>query len=284
MVILPLSQYPLESMTSEEISKMATRGAEAVAITAGGVMSEDGQMGSVRGARTDGTVTYIDGVRVRGSNSIPQSSIEQVSMIVSGTPAQYGDVTGGVMSITTKGPANSFGGSAEVLSSQFFDDYDYNLFGFSLNGPILRDSSKNNAILGFFIAGEYTSVLDGNPSNIGIYRIKKDRRDFYAANPVRATSILGLTYDSPLFAQMSDFEKVKAKDNSASKSANFNAKLEFKVSKNVNLTFGGSLDYEQRQLFSYRNSLFNSENNPFRKELMHVLLIDFQIVKIVNQL
>jgi len=97
------------TVTSEEIEKMAGRNATSVAVTVGGVFSSDGEMGSIRGGRTDGTVMYIDGVRVRGSSSLPKSALEQVTVITGGLPANYGDATGGVVNVTTKGASRTFG-------------------------------------------------------------------------------------------------------------------------------------------------------------------------------
>ncbi|HRY98535.1 MAG TPA: carboxypeptidase-like regulatory domain-containing protein, partial [Bacteroidales bacterium] len=62
------------TVTSEEIAKMPNRSANAVATTVGGVFSADGERGSVRGARTEGTVMYIDGIKVRGSSALPQAA------------------------------------------------------------------------------------------------------------------------------------------------------------------------------------------------------------------
>ncbi len=61
------------TITSEEISKMPNRSADAAAYSVGGVYSADGQRGSVRGGRVEGTVMYVDGIRVRGSNQVPQA-------------------------------------------------------------------------------------------------------------------------------------------------------------------------------------------------------------------
>jgi len=97
------------TVTSEEIEKMAGRDATSVAVTVGGVFSQDGEMGSIRGGREDGTVMYIDGVRVRGSSSLPKSALEQVTVITGGLPANYGDATGGVVKITTTGASRTFG-------------------------------------------------------------------------------------------------------------------------------------------------------------------------------
>ena len=95
-------------MTSEDISRMTARSADAVASTVGGVYSENGSVGSIRGSRSEDVVYYVDGVKVRGSSSVPKSAIEQVSVITGGVPAQYGDATGGIISLTTKGIHSTF--------------------------------------------------------------------------------------------------------------------------------------------------------------------------------
>jgi outer membrane receptor protein involved in Fe transport len=56
----------------------------------------------------------------------------------SGLSAMYGDATGGIISVTSKGPSNQLFGGAEIVSSHLFDDYNYGLVGFSLSGPIYR--------------------------------------------------------------------------------------------------------------------------------------------------
>jgi len=123
------------TVTSEEIQKMPNRSAQAVATTVGGVYSRDGEVGSIRGQRAENTVYYIDGIRVTGSTALPESSIEQVSVVLGGIPAQYGDATGGIINVTTRGPSRSFGMGIEAQTSQFLDYYGYNRVGLTLNGP-----------------------------------------------------------------------------------------------------------------------------------------------------
>ena len=68
-----------------------------------------------------------------GSNLIPQSEIDQLQIITGGIGARYGDVTGGIISITTKGPSQKFTGGFELETSEYLDSYGYNLA--SLNLP-----------------------------------------------------------------------------------------------------------------------------------------------------
>ena len=83
------------SVTSEEIAKMPNRNAGTVATTVGGVFLQDGERGIVRGGRGNGTATYIDGIRVIGSANVPQSSIEQVNVVLGGVPAQFDNTISG---------------------------------------------------------------------------------------------------------------------------------------------------------------------------------------------
>ena len=45
---------------------------------------------------------------------VPTSGIEQITVITGGLPAQYGDATGGIISVTTKGPSNKMFGGIRV--------------------------------------------------------------------------------------------------------------------------------------------------------------------------
>ena len=66
------------------------------------VQMHDGQTPHFGGSR-DGSVQYIiDGMPVTGTHGVPTNSIQQMSVILGGIPAQYGDVTGAVIEIETR--------------------------------------------------------------------------------------------------------------------------------------------------------------------------------------
>ncbi|MCR9171052.1 MAG: von Willebrand factor type A domain-containing protein [bacterium] len=92
------------TFTNEDIRHMPTRAATQMAATVGGVQfDEGGNLGpNIRGARSDGTIYFIDGVRVRSMPVIPKSSMNQVTVLTGGVPAKYGDFTGGVISVESK--------------------------------------------------------------------------------------------------------------------------------------------------------------------------------------
>jgi hypothetical protein len=56
----------------------------------------------IQGSRADATLFVIDGIRVDGSAYVPKNAIRNITVYAGGIPAKYGDVTGGVIEITTK--------------------------------------------------------------------------------------------------------------------------------------------------------------------------------------
>lgn len=252
------------TVTAEEIQRMPGRSAQSVAITVGGVFSADGEMGSVRGARTEGTVTYVDGIRVRGSSRVPQQAIDQVTVLTGGLPAQYGDATGGVVNITTRGPARDFGGGIEYVTSQLTDPYNYHLLGFNVQGPLIRGKREESAgsLLGFFLSGELNTAKDGRPSAIGTYKINDEKLAYLEENPLRPTGLGYGSYRNSEFVRMSDLEEISARQNVRNNSINLAGKIDVRTAPNTMLSFGGSLDHSYGRSWLYSYSLYNFKNNP----------------------
>ncbi|RLD46806.1 MAG: hypothetical protein DRI86_02130 [Bacteroidetes bacterium] len=252
------------TMTAEEIAKMPGRSAEAVAVTVGGVFSDDnGKMGGMRGQREGGTATYVDGIRVIGSANLPKSAIEQVSVITGGTPAQYGDLTGGIVNITTKGPSRIFGFGVEGVTSELLDGFGHDLVGFNINGPLImgKDSTKNTSLLGFFIAGEYEYNRDGYPASTGTHRITEEDLNYLEQNPLfKSPTGFGI-FPTSNYVTDDSYEHLKTRENAVSKSATFQGKIDVRTTDNTTLTFGGSYNWTNRSDWSISNSLLNSANN-----------------------
>jgi hypothetical protein len=274
------------TVTREDIAKMPGRSAASIAQTVGGVYSkDDGSTDlNVRGGRSDQTTVFIDGVKVRGTQNLPQAALEQVSVFTGGLPAQYGDATGGVISITTRGVSKEFYGGLEFLTSgaKFgnkvigLDSYGFNLLQFNVSGPLLskKDSAGNieKALLGFFLAVSVQSELDPRPSYIGDYRVKEEKLAEINAHPVRLKGgLAGGVVNSAEYLRLSDLEKIKYRQNVGRKSVNLVGKIDVATTENTTLTFGGSFDYRNSNAYIRDNSvggrlaafsLLNSQNNP----------------------
>ncbi len=251
------------SITSEEIAKMPNRNANAVATTVGGVFSQDGERGSVRGARSDATAMFIDGIRVIGNASVPQSAIEQVDVILGGVPAQYGDATSGIINVTTKGPSRNFGAGLELETSEFLDNFGASRVGFNLMGPLIKGSNKNNtSVLGFFIAGDLNYRADGRPSAIGHYKAKDDVLRNLEQNPLRPVGAgQSGTYVNGEFLRMDDLQQINTSMNTSNYSVNVLGNISVRTTETINLTLGGSYYTRSSNDFNYRGSLLNYDKN-----------------------
>jgi hypothetical protein len=235
---------------------------------------------SIKGSRSDASYYFIDGIKVRGSSNLPKSAIEEVSVITGGVPASYGDITGGIISITTRGPSSNYFGSVELVSSGVYfkgadpdgydgkvfglDKYGYNLVEGMLSGPLLmqKDSTgqKTIPLLGFLASFNYTDELDSRPLAGGSYRIKKDVRDELLANPLSPNASGSGTYNNSDLLRIDDFELVDWRMNARRKSLSGQFKIDVKTGPSVNLTFGGSASYNGGASYSRSNALLNFTN------------------------
>lgn len=268
------------TVTRDEIEKMPGRSALGFASTVAGVGTTGTGGGiSIRGARTDATWVYIDGIKVRGSAALPKSAIEEVSVITGGIPASIGDATGGVINISTRNSSSMFTGGLEVITSGFgeigLDHYGYNLLEGSLSGPLLhkKDSTgtKIRPILGFFLSANITSIEDPNPAYGGNYKMKFLSQQSILNDPLRQnvdeSGVANGALFNADFLNEDDFEKVNTNMNIANRSANIVAKIDVNTSENMTLTFGGTGAFSKYHAASYGNRVMNWENNAEITEL-----------------
>jgi hypothetical protein len=273
-----------QTITREDIARMAVRSATEVAATVGGVYSQEGSEAfSVRGSRTGDNYIFIDGIKVRGSSALPKSAIQEVSVLTGGLPANYGDMTGGVISITTRGPSAKYFGSLEYVTSGLhnrmlgsgdplgyntrvfgFDKYGYNLLEAMISGPVWMkkdaDGKKTQPVLGFFASFNITDELDPRPLIGGAWRLKEEFRKELLENPLRPTSTGQGTYHNANFLRANAFENVPYRMNAGRTNYSGTFKIDANVGPNITLTFGGQVAYNTGNQFSYFNSLLNWEN------------------------
>ncbi len=254
-----------KSLTSENIQALPTKNIAAIAATTAGIsLDQDGNI-SVRGSRTNSTYYYIDGVRVSSAgaagNMVPQAQIDQMQVITGGIEAKYGDVTGGIISITTKGPSARFTGGIEAETSEYLDSYGYNLLNANFSGPIVKNK-QDESIIGFRLFGQYRNVEDKNPSALGVYRASSELIAQIEENPV--TSFNGSDFPTPEFIEGDAIPNVlKARPNETDEDYNISAKIDARFSKNIDFTISGTV-FDSKDLFSPGGAwnLYNWENNP----------------------
>jgi outer membrane receptor protein involved in Fe transport len=256
-----------ETVTSDDIEKMPGRSVMQVASTVAGVSSRDGNgVGNIRGARGGNTI-FVDGIRVSASSlNIPKSAQEQVQVITGGMSAKYGDVTGGVVSITTKNAASSLYGSLDLETSELISRGRHSLANFTLSGPLLKvkqADGRKRTLVGFFLSGDIN--YDRNPGRFDNWwyefdRVKADVREQLVSQPVIPNSS-GVVQYAANYLDSTAFEKVKYQSNYYSYGATVVPKITFNFSQNTDLTIGGTFDYNNGVGSGFGNSLFNWENN-----------------------
>ena len=255
--------------TAEQIRNLPTKNINAIASQTAGLSSIDGGDINIRGSRSNATDYYLDGVRVSNASLIPQSEIEQLQVITGGIEARYGDVTGGLISLTSKGPSSQLSGTVEVESSELTDPYGYNLISANLSGPILKNKNTNQSIIGFRTSVQYRDRKDPNPRAFGGYRATEEAIDRISADP--------LTYANgtpiPLIERLeeSDVELLKARPNVRDQRIDITGKLDFKVNDAIDFTLGGNYYDEKGHFVPGQNfpggswSLVNWQYNPYNE-------------------
>ncbi|MBK7425790.1 MAG: carboxypeptidase regulatory-like domain-containing protein [Saprospiraceae bacterium] len=250
------------TITSEDIKALPLKDINSIASSTAGISSIDNEAVSVRGSRSNATDYYIDGVRVRGA-MVPQFEIEQLQVITGGIEAIYGDVTGGVISVTTKGPSPTFGGGAEVETSKFLDAFGYSEVNLNLSGPIIKRDNKS--LLGFRVSGRYRVREEDNPGALGYYRAPESLIRDLEANP------LGLADGTP-YARIGSIttdqmELLDARPNETEKFTDLTGRLDARLSDAIDVSLSGSYR-SGTNLFGFSNNSnvnaerFNWTRNP----------------------
>lgn len=252
-------------LTAQEIEKMPVRDLkDQVATTAGVQKSGRGDDLNISGGRAENTLIIVDGILQQGSraSNLPPGSVGSISVYSGGLPARYGDATGGVISITTKGVTSKLQGS--VGAEQSIDGYNNTRAYFNLSGPILtrKDSSGNKrALMGFTLNGDYQHINDENPSYYPNYVLKSDVLARIQAQPLVAVSdVNGTTYrNAGEFVTKADMETRRRRINSGYDRGTILGKLDFQLAENANLTLGGQYTMGTGKNYARASTLFAPE-------------------------
>ncbi len=248
-------------VTGEQIRNLPMKNINSLAATASGVSSFSGESVAIRGSRTNATDYYVDGIRVSSSRLVPQTEIEQLQVITGGVEARYGDVTGGIISITTKGPSETFQFGAEAETSQNLDAFGYNELNLNLSGPIWKNKKTGRSILGFRMAGRYLHQLDDRPGVLPNIEAKSSILEEIKADPLRP--IRGTLFSRAEFLHDNDVNFVSTNSNNNSHSYSFTGKLDARLTRNIDMTFSGNYgDSYDRFPNGRAFSVLNAENNP----------------------
>ena len=264
-------------LTGDEIKTLPTTQMTDVASTAAGAyQSQRGKDVNLSGARSSGTLYVIDGVQVQGTSGIDmaQGAVDQIEVISSGIPANYGDVSGGVINITSRGVASKLTGSVRLQHS--IDGYNNNLASFSIAGPLYKkkiDSVHKKPVLGFALSGDYYDDHNRYPTYDKQYVVKDDVMKRLLDNPLTINSDNSgnryYTYSSSYITKDS-LKQVKIPPHNRIQEARLNGKLDFAINDNMRIVAGGQFDYQKQDLASFDNTSYVYKYNLFAADAIPV--------------
>ncbi len=248
-------------LTGKEISVLPIKSVDAiVAQTAGVSQSDEGKGIAIRGSREDANLTYVDGIPVRGAPPAAQD-IDQLEVITGGIPASIGDVTGGAISITTKGGSRKFKGNLEAETSQYLDAFGYSQLQGGLSGPIIKNKS-GDPIVSFRVSGAYTARKESNPSYFGAYKLKDDVLADLKAHPTEL--INGQVRPRAQNITADQVERVQARPNAGDARLDINGKLDFRLNNAMDITLSGGYSRTDGRINSFQRNLMSYDRNAER--------------------
>ncbi|HLP95043.1 MAG TPA: carboxypeptidase regulatory-like domain-containing protein [Saprospiraceae bacterium] len=257
-----------QTLTSEQIKNLPTRSVNTIVATTVGATSIDGGDVNIKGARSNGTDYYIDGIRVSGGVP-PVQDFEQISVITSGVGAEIGDLTGGFISGTTKGPAGEFHGGIDVENSKGLDAFGYLLATANVSGPIIKKKladGKTRTVLGFRLSGQYQTRNEDDPPALPVYRAKESVIAQLEQHPI--TRLGTNLVNSAEYLTNNDVDRLKARPYQTASNLDLNGKIDMKLTSNIDISLTGTYT-DNRDLVDGGGELgeagwflLNAQNNP----------------------
>jgi len=259
-----------QKLTGDEVRKTPGRSISAVLTSMEGVASVDGTVESIRGHRSDGQQTIIDGVRVRGLSGISFQTIEGLELLQGGIPAEYGDGTSFTI-ITTRGVAKEYHGSVELRSS--LEGSGQMLGEATITGPLLKGKTPQDpARMGFLLSASGSYDKDSRPAFGGVWTANPDVIQRITEKPIR-WNILGDRY-SPVYVANelteTDFQKTRFRKDAQHWNFLAQAKIDImgggkdargRSKNNLRFSLSGSYQFNGGNSWGYNSSLFNSSHN-----------------------
>jgi outer membrane receptor protein involved in Fe transport len=215
-----------------------------------------------------GTKYVVDGVQLPpgASNFTNQApgSVETITTFSSGIPARYGDASGGLVTITTKGATATTRGSVQYEHS--VDGYNSNQLTVNLSGPLLRkkdSSGVKRPIVGYNIVADGIFTEDSDPSYTPNYYVNDDKLAQIQAQPLVIVQENGVTRSdfATNYLRASDFHTSKKRENASFYRGQLSGKLDFNLNQNTSVRLGASYFGTDANQYDRRQSLFGQQDN-----------------------
>lgn len=261
-------------ITSDDIEKITANSVDAILATMGGVQDNDGGAGSARG---EGSMQqYVNGAK-RSSVNVPKSAIQDMQVILGGTPAQYGESIGGTMNITLKPPQNKFEGMLSYRTSEPFNTRGYHRGELYLTGPVWTKTNKTtnttNTLVGFRLSGFFSHSSSGLfADGREPYMIKDSALARVSKSPLVFDQTAGVNY-STYYLHKNSFEQVGRIPNIGGNALYLEGGLDFRLSNRTSLKINGEFTYSFGK--NSGDLVLNNDNNSSYKSHSYQIMADF---------
>ncbi len=269
-----------QTVTREEFADLPVRSVSSIAASTAGVSQKDADGGiNVRGGRSSQTIYYVDGVKMVGSANIPTIAMGQIQVITGGLPAEYGDATSGIISITTRAPSPRQAASFDIQTSELLDDYGYSLGEFFYTGPIAwnRTEKDTTVLAGLVLSGNYRHLKDDSYS-IRSYELNGDVQDAIDANPLvmggSPTSPFGVDAIHDIVSER-DLKELDYRKNRENDFFNLQTKFNVKTGENSSLKVGGTFRHGVTSNTGFANSIFNPNQGGENVDNRYTAYVNF---------
>lgn len=249
---------PTESPVRNDINRLANLNPGVFSLDGGGLIIGGNRGGSHR--------ILWNGVWINGGSlsGFPAAAAADMSILLGGFSAEYGDLLSGAISINTPRPGLFTRRSVEAISSSLFDKYHNNYAEAFFMGPLIvenkgRDSAKVK--LGYLLSGNYQYQADRSPSAMGVWRLKEDKLKELEEAPLRPSPKGNGFVPAAEFITRKDLEKISANPNTPSQTTSLLGELNFVPNENIQVLLGAKYDYGNYINYNFANNLFNPGNN-----------------------
>lgn len=153
-----------QTLTEDQIKALPKRNVKTIVATTVGASSVDGGAVNIKGARTNGTDTYIDGIRISGGVP-PVQDVEQLKIITEGIGAEL-PVSGTVMIIKDAPKPDLKGGEIDIKGARI-ENPDIYIDGPRIKGvplPPLEDLELRTIESGRVLEAEEEVSSPGTPA------------------------------------------------------------------------------------------------------------------------
>lgn len=292
IVVGTISLPPVLCLTCEEPNKIIRDaefiknnpergGAEAIKTVAGVGSPDEGEAISASGSRLSSNLILVNDVpTLTGGVDIADVEIQEVQVMQVGIPARYGNATGSITNIITKGPSTQFRGGFQAETSQFLDALGATTINAFFSGPLLSKPITNTfgdtlkydngkvrrrSILGYRISGAYFSTRDPRPSALGFYRLDDDKLQDILKAPLTINPTGSGSVHAADFLEEDDIDRVGLRSNATRSSFNYNAALEAKPSSDFFVSLSSQGEFNWGTIAAVENQLFNYQFNPLQR-------------------